>query len=125
MPEPLTDAYQAKTQQIIANIPNGPWHPITNDYGVPDGVGPISFLETASDEYQVPVITFVSHAREALPRYVGEVARLKAYAAGLEAELRIGTPWRCHVCGKANRRDVCVICETDRPESKPGVRHGR
>ncbi|MEI5520741.1 hypothetical protein WB388_09010 [Streptomyces brasiliscabiei] len=77
MPEPLTDAYRAETQQIIAAVPIGPWHPITNDYGVPDGVGPISFLETASDEYQVPVIAFVSHAREALPRYVGEVARLK------------------------------------------------
>ena len=36
--------------------------------------------------------------------------------AELEAELRIGAPWKCHVCGKDNRRDVCVICETDRPD---------
>jgi hypothetical protein len=34
----------------------------------------------------------------------------------LEAELRIGPPWVCHVCGKENNRDVCVICETYRPE---------
>jgi chromosome segregation ATPase len=37
--------------------------------------------------------------------------------AELEAELRIGTPWKCHVCGKDNCRDVCVICETDRPDA--------
>jgi len=84
MPEPLDDAYLKKTQRIVAAVPNGPWEPVSNDYGVPDAVGPISFLETASDEYQVPVIDFVSHAREALPRYVGEVARLQAYVADLE-----------------------------------------
>lgn len=37
--------------------------------------------------------------------------------ADLEAELRIGAPWTCPVCSKENNRDVCVICETDRPES--------
>lgn len=36
--------------------------------------------------------------------------------AELEAELRIGAPWKCDVCGKENTRDVCVICETDRPD---------
>lgn len=36
--------------------------------------------------------------------------------AELQAELRIGSPWKCHVCGKDNSRDVCVICETDRPD---------
>jgi hypothetical protein len=34
----------------------------------------------------------------------------------LEAELRIGKPWKCPTCSKENDRDVCVICETDRPE---------
>lgn len=47
-----------------------------------------------------------------------EIGRLKARIAELEAELRIGSPWKCDVCGKDNRRDVCVICETDRPEPR-------
>ncbi|MFB7596948.1 hypothetical protein [Streptomyces sp. NPDC056160] len=84
MPEPIDAAYVRVTQQIIADVPNGPWEPISNDYGVPDAVGPISYLETASDEYQVPVIRFVSHAREALPRYVGEVARQRDVIRALE-----------------------------------------
>ncbi|MGW1796859.1 hypothetical protein ACWCQN_12820 [Streptomyces sp. NPDC001984] len=88
MPEPLEREYLTKTQQIIAAVPSGPWEPIPNDYGVPDAVGPICYLETASDEYQMPVITFVSHAREALPRYVGEVARLTSLVAELERRLK-------------------------------------
>lgn len=88
MPEPIDPAYLKETQRIIAAVPNGPWEPITNDYGVPDAVGPISFLETASDEYQVPVIQFVQHAREALPRYVGEVSRLTDRVRILERRVR-------------------------------------
>jgi hypothetical protein len=37
--------------------------------------------------------------------------------AELEVELRIGAPWKCHVCGKDNQRDICVICETYRADS--------
>ncbi|MET9081380.1 hypothetical protein ABZX77_05665 [Streptomyces sp. NPDC004237] len=88
MPEPLTDDYLQTTQQLITAVPAGPWEPITNDYGVPDGVGPVSYLETASDEYQVPVIALVSHAREALPRYVGEVARQRVVIRDLESQVR-------------------------------------
>lgn len=87
MLEPLTDEELHATQQIIAAVPNGPWDPITNDYGMPDAVGPISFLETASDEYQVPVIQFVSHAREALPRYMGICARQRDQIRDLERQL--------------------------------------
>jgi len=87
MPEPLASDYLRETQRHIAAVPNGPWEPITNDYGAPDGVGPISFLETASDEYQVPVIRFVAHAREALPRYVGEVARQRNEIRFLQQQL--------------------------------------
>lgn len=36
--------------------------------------------------------------------------------AELEAELRIGAPWTCDACGKDNRRDVCAVCETHRPD---------
>ncbi|MHC3474629.1 hypothetical protein ACYF6T_38870 [Streptomyces sp. 7R007] len=75
MPEPLSNEYLKQTQQIVAAVPNGPWDAVTNDYGLPDAVGPISYLETASGHDQVPVIRFISHAREALPRYVGEVCR--------------------------------------------------
>jgi len=46
----------------------------------------------------------------------GELRRLRARVAELEAELRIGSPWKCPACGKGNDRDVCVICETYRPE---------
>lgn len=88
MPEPLTSEYLAATQQLIAAVPNGPWDIIPNDYGVPDAVGPISFLETASDEYQVPVLKLVAHAREALPKYVGEVARQRSQIRVLEARIR-------------------------------------
>lgn len=88
MPEPIAPEYLRETQQIIADVPNGPWEPISNDYGQPDGVGPICFLETASDQYQMPVIQFISHAREALPRYVGEVARQRAEIRALEHRVR-------------------------------------
>ncbi|WDO09896.1 hypothetical protein ME763_31905 [Streptomyces murinus] len=87
MPEPLTPEYVRTTQQIVAAVPAGPWEPIANDYGEPDGVGPISFLETGSDD-QVPVITFISHAREALPRYIGEVSRQAQRIRVLEAHVR-------------------------------------
>ncbi|MFF4749984.1 hypothetical protein ACWD5R_08030 [Streptomyces sp. NPDC002514] len=46
-----------------------------------------------------------------------EADALRARVAELEAELRIGAPWKCPVCSKENTRDVCVICETDRPEA--------
>ncbi|MGW2550634.1 hypothetical protein [Streptomyces sp. NPDC001635] len=49
---------------------------------------------------------------------LSELERLRARVAELEAELRIGAPWKCPTCSKDNNRDVCVICETDRPESE-------
>ncbi|MGW1001731.1 hypothetical protein [Streptomyces sp. NPDC002520] len=88
MPEPLTDDYLRTTQQIIAAVPAGPWEPTPNDHGAPDGVGPISFLETGSDEYQMPIVQFVGHAREALPRYVGEVSRQRDQIRALERRVR-------------------------------------
>ncbi|WP_432169131.1 hypothetical protein [Streptomyces sp. 1222.5] len=88
MPEPLTADYLRKTQQIIASVPAGPWEAIGNDFGgEPCGVGPISFLETASDD-QAAVVAFVGHAREALPRYVGEVSRQRAQIRALESRVR-------------------------------------
>ncbi|MFD4258170.1 hypothetical protein ACFWR9_11205 [Streptomyces sp. NPDC058534] len=75
MPEPISPDYLRETQAIVAAVPNGPWEQHTNDYGLPDAVGPISYLECFDGEQQQPVIQFVQYAREALPRYVGEVSR--------------------------------------------------
>jgi hypothetical protein len=124
MPEPLPSEYLRETQRIVAAVPAGPWEVEPNEHGLPDQVGPIAFLETWVDRDRLPVVELIAHAREALPRYVGEVSRLLARVAELEAELRIGAPWTCPVCSKENRRDVCAICETDRPEPKGGGRHG-
>jgi hypothetical protein len=88
MPDPLPDEYLRATQQIITAVPAGPWEPIPNDYGAPHGVGPITFLETASDEHHAAVVQFVSHARDALPRYVGEVSRQRQVIRALEARVR-------------------------------------
>ncbi|MGV4984573.1 hypothetical protein ACVB8X_14220 [Streptomyces sp. NRAIS4] len=88
MPEPLTDEYLRRTQHIIAAVPAGPWEPVPNDYGPPDGVGPISFLETASEEHHAAIVQFVGHAREALPRYVGEVSRQRGQICALEERVR-------------------------------------
>ncbi|MFI1767456.1 hypothetical protein ACH41H_36155 [Streptomyces sp. NPDC020800] len=75
MPEPLSDDYLKQTQKIILGLPHGPWDVVPNDHGLPDQVGPICFLETWSDTERLPVVEFISFAREAVPAYVGEVAR--------------------------------------------------
>jgi hypothetical protein len=41
---------------------------------------------------------------------------LEQRARELEAELRIGTPWKCPVCSKENDRDACLLCDTYRPD---------
>ncbi|SHI65249.1 hypothetical protein [Streptomyces sp. 3214.6] len=85
MPEPLDDEYLKKTQRIVMAAPKGPWEVVPSEHGLPDQVGPICFLETWTDSERLPVVEFISFAREALPRYVGEVARLKDLVRQLEA----------------------------------------
>lgn len=75
MPEPLTSEYLRKTQRIVADVPAGPWEVEPSEHGLPDQVGPIAFLETWVDRDRLPVVELIAHAREALPRYVGEVSR--------------------------------------------------
>lgn len=87
MPEPLDDAYRRETQRIVAAVPKGPWVVEPSEHGLPDQVGPIAFLETWVDSERLPVVEFIAFAREALPRYVGEVARLKAHVTDLEKRL--------------------------------------
>ncbi|MFF9097626.1 hypothetical protein ACF1AX_31450 [Streptomyces sp. NPDC014802] len=74
----------AETQRIITTVPSGPWRVEASEHGAPVSVGPICWLETYDGDHQVPVIEFISHAREALPRYMGEVSRLRQRAALLE-----------------------------------------
>lgn len=45
-----------------------------------------------------------------------QVQDLKDRVKVLEGMLRIVEPWVCPGCFKENNRDVCVICETDRPD---------
>jgi hypothetical protein len=45
-------------------------------------------------------------------------AAARQQVAELEAELLIGPPWTCHVCGKVNNLPMCVICETYRPDAE-------
>ncbi|GAB2714833.1 hypothetical protein [Streptomyces bullii] len=75
MPEPLNPEYLRETQRIVAAAPNGPWEIEPSEHGLPDQIGPICFLETWVDSERVPVLELIRHAREALPRYVGEVSR--------------------------------------------------
>ncbi|WP_406168988.1 hypothetical protein [Streptomyces sp. NBC_00996] len=84
MPEPLSAEYLKETQRIIAAVPKGPWEVEPSEHGLPDQVGPICFLETWVDSDRLTVVEFIAFAREALPRYVGEIARLKDQVRRLE-----------------------------------------
>ncbi|WND34021.1 hypothetical protein RI578_06795 [Streptomyces sp. BB1-1-1] len=87
MPEPISPEYLRETQAFVAAVPPGPWEPVSNDYGTPDAVGPVSYLECFDGTVQVPVVLFVQHAREALPRYVGEVSRQRNKIKMLEQQI--------------------------------------
>lgn len=89
MPEPLNLDYLRQAQRIIAVVPPGPW-PVeaAEDGRLPDQVGPICFLETWSDQERVPVVEFISFAREALPRFVGEASRQNDRIRELEQRVR-------------------------------------
>ncbi|MFJ6730068.1 hypothetical protein ACIQPQ_34730 [Streptomyces sp. NPDC091281] len=87
MLEPMPTEYLRETQQLVAAVPRGPWEPVSNDHGLPDAVGPISYLECFDGDTQVPVILFVQHAREALPRYVGEVSRQRTEITFLQRRI--------------------------------------
>lgn len=88
MPEPLTDDYLKRTQQAILRLPKGPWKVEPSEHGLPDQVGPICFLETWVDSERVPVLEFISFAREAMPAFFGEVCRQRDQIRALERRLR-------------------------------------
>lgn len=89
MPEPISPDYLRETQRFVAAVPKGPWNVEPSEHGLPDQVGPIAFLETWVDSERVPVVEFIAHAREALPRYVGEVSRQRNQIVMLQREIEL------------------------------------
>ncbi|MGP4085429.1 hypothetical protein [Streptomyces sp. KR55] len=75
MPEPLTDAYLKEIQDRVTAAPKGPWEVEPNDYGLPDQVGPVAYIQTWVDSELVPTVEFIGHARTDVPALLGEVAR--------------------------------------------------
>ncbi|MEV7684521.1 hypothetical protein [Streptomyces bungoensis] len=88
MPEPLSDEYLKQTQQVLVRLPKGPWKVEPNEHGLPDQVGPICFLETWGDSERLPVVEFISFARDAMPAFYGEVARQRDHIRALERRIR-------------------------------------
>lgn len=88
MPEPLSAEYLSRVQKAIVALPQGPWNVEPNEHGLPDQVGPICFLETWNDAERIPVVEFISFAREAVPALVGEVAQQRSQIAELQRQLR-------------------------------------
>lgn len=75
--------------------------------------------EARVSDLEAELYTARAHNRTLLEQrnaHAKELLKLRPRVAELEAELRIGAPWTCPTCSKENRRDVCVICETDRPD---------
>lgn len=72
--------------------------------------------DTNRDEMQAAWELDQARRHPVAQKLLAEVERLRAQVAELEAELRIGAPWKCPTCSKENRRNVCVVCETDRPD---------
>ncbi len=87
MPEPLTDEYLKEIQARVTAAPKGPWKVEPNEYGVPDQVGPVAFIQTWVDAELLPTVEFIGHARADLPALIGEVARLRADRAVRDREV--------------------------------------
>jgi hypothetical protein len=89
MPEPMSADALAEAQRRIMRLPKGPWPVEPPEAGrLPDQVGPICFLETWSDDERLPVVEFISWARDAVPAFVGEVARQRDLIKRLERALK-------------------------------------
>lgn len=101
---PLTDQQLDELENLAKNVPAGPW---TVDDSRAELRGSCGNLLADLWDDRLGAYFAAVHA-VALP-LVAEVRRLRA-------ELRIGTPWTCPTCSKENSRNVCVICETDRPD---------
>ncbi|MEU4172870.1 hypothetical protein AB0F46_39060 [Streptomyces sp. NPDC026665] len=87
MREAMSDAELAEAQRRIMRLPKGPWPVEPNEYGLPDQVGPIAFLQTWNTDEQLPVVEFIGWARDAVPAFVGEVSRQRDRIRSLERQL--------------------------------------
>lgn len=67
----------------------------------------------AADRYAARAGEMQTALQDAMEQILG----LQMERDQLKAELRIGAPWTCDACGKQNSRDVCAVCETDRPNA--------
>ncbi|MGW6292427.1 hypothetical protein [Streptomyces sp. NPDC055058] len=86
MPEPLSDAYLKEIRDRVVAVPKGPWEIEPNEFGLPDQVGPIAFVQTWVDSELLPTIEFIGHARTDVPALLGEVARQREHIARLERQ---------------------------------------
>lgn len=83
----------------------------------------VAAVESPASAYGVvDAIVFALDSAQLLqsPETAAELATLRKRVAELEAELRIGAPWTCLVCGKETRRDVCPVCESHREDAAAG-----
>ncbi|MFJ4551021.1 hypothetical protein ACIP4X_17640 [Streptomyces sp. NPDC088817] len=87
-PEPLTAAYLKEIQDRVTDAPKGPWDVEPNEFGAPDQVGPIAYLQTWADVDLAPTVTFISHARRDVPALLGEVSRQQDAIRAQELRIR-------------------------------------
>jgi hypothetical protein len=88
MPEPLTTDELAEAIRVVASVPPGPWPIEPSEFGAPDAVGPICYLQTWTSADQAPVVEFIGYARAVLPKFIGEVSRLLDREKFLERRVR-------------------------------------
>ncbi|MFJ9114420.1 hypothetical protein ACIRJO_02605 [Streptomyces sp. NPDC102394] len=129
MPEPMTAEELKKTQAIIAAAPKGPWRiESVEPPRLPDQIGPICFLETWVDSERLPVLQFIEHARDALPRYMGALAQQQAETARLRAEVDAARQFAEQMRNFCSPRGVSVHYASQLTEAmdraKGGARHG-
>lgn len=101
---PPTNEQLDELETHAKNTPAGPW---TVDDSRAELRG--SHGNLLADLWDDRLGAYFAAMHDAVLPLVAEVRRLRA-------ELRIGPPWTCQTCSKENTRDVCVICETDRPD---------
>lgn len=87
MLEPLTDDYLAAVQERVIAARPGKWDVAVDGYGIPTGFGPFSWVQgwDGNDADLAANVRFCNEARADVPALVGEIARLKALVAELEA----------------------------------------
>lgn len=116
----LVDQQIADIQTRVGQASPGHWYRDQIPGSSPDGVstrdGGVNYTVGRISTSQPADLDFILHAHSDVSWCLDTIAKARARVAELEAELRIGLPWTCDACGKENTRDVCAVCETDRPD---------